>query len=394
MNTIIVSCIFLLSPILIILLFKRLKFVRKIGTVIVAYAIGILLALFWTFTDTIPVDGEPIFKIQNMLQNITVIIAIPLLLFNSDFKLWTKTLPKTFKALLGGLIAIVFAVFISFFIFKNSSIDNIVNVSAMMTGIYTGGTMNFYALGKALSVDETTIVIVLTFQMIVTFPFILFITAGGYKFFRKILPFRDVNISQVEAPDTQSIEADSFEQYNGMFKKENFFKMLLGLLLSLCFVGVGVGISLLISHKMNELIIILTITTLAIIASFFDKIRNLPKTFELGMFFILIFSVVVASKFNIAAIDSSVIQIMLFVMCIMLFSIAIHLLMCRLFKVDGDLFTVAIVGMFCSPPFIPPVVSAMKNKKVLISGITIGLVGYAVGTYLGLLLSILLPVFL
>ena len=75
----------------------------------------------------------------------------------------------------------------------------------------------------------------------------------------------------------------------------------------------------------------------------------------------------------------------------MLTAIIIHLILCKIFKVSGDLFTVAIVGMLCSPPFIPPIVGAMNNRKVLISGIVIGLAGYAVGTYLGLLLSVLLP---
>ena len=76
----------------------------------------------------------------------------------------------------------------------------------------------------------------------------------------------------------------------------------------------------------------------------------------------------------------------------MLTAIILHLILCKIFKVSGDLFTVAIVGMLCSPPFIPPIVGAMNNRKVLISGIVIGLAGYAVGTYLGLLLSVVLPV--
>jgi uncharacterized membrane protein len=36
----------------------------------------------------------------------------------------------------------------------------------------------------------------------------------------------------------------------------------------------------------------------------------------------------------------------------------------------------------------------MKNKKVLISGIVIGLVGYAVGTYLGVLLYTFFKLFI
>jgi uncharacterized membrane protein len=168
---------------------------------------------------------------------------------------------------------------------------------------------------------------------------------------------------------------------------------MLGFLLSLGFVVVGAGLSFLISGKINELIVILTITTLAIAASFNNNIRSLPRTFELGMFFILIFSVIVASKFDISKLNSSVINLFLFVLSITFIALTLHTIMCRIFKVSGDLFVVAIVGLICSPPFVPPMVSAMKNRKVLISGITIGLVGYAIGNYLGVALYYLLELF-
>jgi uncharacterized membrane protein len=74
--------------------------------------------------------------------------------------------------------------------------------------------------------------------------------------------------------------------------------------------------------------------------------------------------------------------------------IIFFLIFCRIFKVSGDLFCVTIVGLTCSPPFIPPIVSAMGNRKVLISGITIGLVGYAIGTYFGVAVFYFLQLFL
>ena len=77
----------------------------------------------------------------------------------------------------------------------------------------------------------------------------------------------------------------------------------------------------------------------------------------------------------------------------MLTAVVLHILFCRFVKIDGDLFTVSNIALLCSPPFVPPVVGAMGNKKVLISGIVIGLVGYAVGTYLGVALSYLLAWF-
>jgi uncharacterized membrane protein len=318
-------------------------------------------------------------------MNLSVPIAIPLMLFNCNFKLWTKSLPKTTAAFFGGMFSIIIAVVSGFFIFKNTGIDDIANISGMMTAIYTGGTMNFYALGSSLQVDPNTITLVYTFEMLVTFPLILFIVSGGYKLFRKILPYKDESVS-LDPVEVQN-EDTGLENYSGIFTKKVFPKMLLGLAISILFLGIGAGLSFLITGKLNELIIILTITTLAIGASFSKKIRELPKTFELGMFFILIFSIVVASQFNIQSVDSSALTMLYFVLYIMFTSVILHLLISRLFKVSGDLFGVAHIGLLCSPPFIPPIVAAMGNKKVLISGIVIGLIGYAVGTYLGVALA-------
>lgn len=404
MRIIIAIAIYLLFPIIIVSAFHKWKILQKIGTVILAYAVGIIMSLtgFVTFEPG-TADGATFESIQKLIMNISVPLAIPLMLFNCDFKLWTRALPKTILALVGGIIAITVAVISGFFIFRNTGVNDITNVSAMMTGIYTGGTMNFNALGAALGVDPTTITLVLTFQMLITFPLIMFITGGGYRLFRKILPFPDESTSISKLGS--NIEDHGIENYGKMLNKKVFPKTMLGLLLSIGFLAVGAGLSLLFYNlgivgdqetgtgKLNELVIILTITTLSIIASFSKKIRELPKTFELGMIFILIFSIAVASQFNPYSIDMSAISLGLFVLYIMLVSVIIHIIFCRFSKINGDLYTVAQVGLFCSPPFIPPVVGAMGNKKVLISGIVIGLIGYAIGTYMGVGIAYLLKLF-
>jgi uncharacterized membrane protein len=287
----------------------------------------------------------------------------------------------------GGLVAILISVISGYFIFR-IHIPDAANVSGMMTGIYTGGTMNFTALGNALQVDKTVISIVLAFEMVITTPYIFFLLGGGYKIFRKLLPYKD--ITHKGRTDEEAVETNDVENYQGMFEKKNFWGMMKGLGLSFVFLAIGAGLALLITGKLNELVVILTITTLAIIASFFKKVRELPKTFELGMFFILIFSVIVASMFDINSVRGESLYIGGFVGWIMLMSVTLHLIFCRIAKVSGDLFCVSQVGLLCSPPFVPPVAGAMKNKKVLISGIVIGLIGYAVGTYMGTLVAIVL----
>ena len=381
---------YFIIPILIILIFNRFKWAKSVGTVIMAYAVGIIAALIGILPTGTEPGAEALESMQKTLMNVAVPLAIPLMLFNSDFKLWTKSLPKTMAVLLGGLVSILIAVVSGYFIFRNAGIEQFNRVAAMMTGIYTGGTMYFSALGNMLEVDPSIITLTLTFEEIATFPFIVFIVAGGYKVFRKLLPAKtEDNAAETE----ESFETESFENYKGMLQPKTFGCMMLGFLLSLGMLAIGAGLSLLITHKLNELIVILTITTLAIIASFSPKVRALPKTFELGMFFILIFSVVVASKFDIHQINQSSLQILWFILFVMLTSIVLHLIICKLFKVEGDLFTVGHISLLCSPPFVPPIVEALGNRKVLLSGIVIGLAGYAAGNYLGVLIAWLLGVF-
>ena len=381
----------MLFPILIIEGYKRWGWVQKIGTVVLAYAVGIIIALSGIAPTGQEAGGELFLSVRSIIMSIAVPLAIPLMLFNCDFKLWTKALPKTIWSLAGGISAVLIAVISGYFIFRNHDIPQFNKVAAMMTGIYTGGTMNFNALGAALKVDETTMTIVLAFEMVLTTPYIFFILAGGYKVFRKILPYADMETVstkkiKIKAQDTEIATAD-IENYHGLFERKNFAGMLKGLGLSVLFLAIGAGLALLLTGKLNELVIILTITTLSIIASFFKSVRELPKTFETGMFFILIFSVIVASLFDIHSVNGGSLWIGCFVGYIIIIACVLHLLFCKLVKVDGDLFCVSQIALLCSPPFVPPIVGAMKNKKVLISGIVIGLVGYAIGTYLGVIIA-------
>ena len=380
---IILAC-YIIFPILIIEAFKRWTIVQKIGTVVLAYAVGIIASLCGVFHFADPAIGATFSKLQSTIMNVAVPLAIPLMLFNCDFKLWTKSLPKTAWALVTGIVAVIIASISGYFIFRNS-VPEIAKVTGMMAGIYTGGTMNFNALGAALNVDRSVMAIVLAFQMVITTPYIFFLLGGGYKIFRKLLPYKD--ITHKGRMDEDQVETADVENYRGMFEKKNFIGMMKGLGLSICFLAVGAGLALLITGTLNELVVILTITTLSIIASFFKKVRELPKTFELGMFFILIFSVIVASMFDINSVNGGSLYIGGFVLWIIGISVGLHLLLCRIAKVSGDLFCVCQVGLLCSPPFVPPIAGAMKNKKVLISGIVVGLVGYAIGTYLGALLA-------
>ena len=167
MRIAIIIAIYLCFPIIIAIGFQKWDIVRKIGTVISAYAVGIVMSLTGLVSfETGSADAELLQSVQKWIMNITVPLAIPLMLLSSDFKLWSKTLSKTVYALIGGLLSVLVAVVVAFFVFKNAGIDNFPDILAMMVGIYTGGTMNFAALGTALHINSTIMTCLMTIEML------------------------------------------------------------------------------------------------------------------------------------------------------------------------------------------------------------------------------------
>ena len=48
------------------------------------------------------------------------------------------------------------------------------------------------------------------------------------------------------------------------------------------------------------------------------------------------------------------------------------------------------VAFINSPPFVPMASAAMQNKRALVTGLGVGIVGYAVGNHFGVLMAELL----
>ena len=53
------------------------------------------------------------------------------------------------------------------------------------------------------------------------------------------------------------------------------------------------------------------------------------------------------------------------------------------FRIDTDTMLITSTALICSPPFVPVVAGALRNKEIIITGITVGIIGYAIGNYLG-----------
>jgi uncharacterized membrane protein len=399
-------------PLVIIYLCKRWSVLKKLGSIVLAYGFGLVLgssgllpqgsdayrlalqgraALPGTESEALLASGtisqddsyvNSIASAQDMLVSVIVPLSFPLLLFSLNIKRWLRFAKEGFISMILALISVVAIVSSGYFIFKNVVPDSW-KVAGMLVGVYTGGTPNLVSLKVALGVDPNLFVMTSTYDMIVGAITIIFFITVGPKIFRAILPpFK--RTGETELTDEMIHEAESFEDFSGMFRKGRIFPLLKALGLALLIFIVSFGISLLLPKASQMVVVILSITTLAILASLINWINKIEKTFQLGMYFILVFSFAVASMANLKVIFSiGFLGLFAYISYAYFGTLILHIILSKIFRVNADDFLITTTAFVFSPPFVPVVAGALKNKDVIITGITVGIIGYVIGNYLG-----------
>ena len=76
--------------------------------------------------------------------------------------------------------------------------------------------------------------------------------------------------------------------------------------------------------------------------------------------------------------------------CVVFGGLVLHVLISRYFRVDSDTVMVTSTALICSPPFVPVIAGAIRNREVIVSGLTVGILGYAVGNYLGYIVALII----
>ena len=164
--------------------------------------------------------------------------------------------------------------------------------------------------------------------------------------------------------------------------------------ISIIIFAIAGGLSLALPMIPQMVVVILTITTLGILASLVKKINSIEKTFQLGMYLIIIFSLVIASQADIKTMFGiGMLNLVLFITWCYFGSLVLHLILAKIFKVDADNFLITSAAFIFSPPFVPLVANALKNKSVIVTGITGGILGMILGNYFGIALGYFLKHF-
>ena len=372
MVNILIAILFCAIPAPIIFLNNRFKVVEKLGIVLVCYLIGILVG-------NIGILPESFSGIQTTMQDISVCLALPLILFSLDIKKALKTTKTGIKCMLLAIVSITIITFILQLIFNSNPLAP--QFAGLAMGVYTGGTPNLTSIAKAIGVSGENYLIFNTYDMVISIVYMLVMLSSGKYLIKKLFRMKDFEGDKNVTVDGN--ECQETTSYKGMFEGKTFGKLMLALLLSAAILGVSYGVSMLFKPDSRTAITILLITTLSILCSFIKPVRNIKMTTNLGMYIIYIFCFTVATSADIRKLIHIDVTIIVYVTVAIYGTLLLHALLSKIFKIDFDTMAVTSVSAICSPPFVPAVANSLKNNAALISGITTGIIGYAIGNYLG-----------
>ena len=390
---------FCLVPAGVLWLCRKYPIFDKIGPVMILYVIGVIIA-------NIPMPAE-IKTLQGIIPTIMIPLAIPMMLFGCTFK--TSEISLQARLVVSGVISVCLAVIGGYLLF-GQEIHQGAEIGGMLAGKCTGGTLNAAAIKEGLRISDSTYILITTYDIVICFIYFVFLLGGGIRLFRWFYGEKTrLNISEEDAKAIkEEMAAVKANPYKGLWSKAGLKQIGLVLATTIAVVVAAAGLSYFIgwifdadlANFMNEkkggwfmAPFILMLTTIGIALSFYKPIQKFDKSYDLGMYLIYIFSLAIASLADLSNLqimeNLNMIAFLFFAIFVSLF---VHALICRFLKVNADSMVISSVAFINSPPFVPMISNAMKNRSALVTGITAGLMGYAVGNYLGIAIARLLHI--
>lgn len=376
-GTILMVAAIILAPWLMIWLTKKHKAFDTLGAVFLSYAAGLLLSFVfkWMHADL---------SLAETVSSVLVLIAMPLILFSSDLKSIKKLAKPMLSSFVMDIAAVVLAAAVGFVLFKSvmPTEAQAAKIAGMLIGTYTGGTPNMISIGKALNAGDD-ILLSQTADMMAGGIYFLLLLSFLPKLLGKFLPeYKPVGLNAYDDGTAKRLNE------KGTVKS---YALIIALAIACVLVAMAIALVLPSKQgkagldKMGEFtaVIMLVVTTLGIALSFSKRVREMPGSYNAGQYFILMFSVAMGLCFDLKALAGAM-MIFAMLLFVQFGAVVVHVLLAKLFKIDRDTMLITSTAGVFGPAFIIPIANKLKNDEIIVSGLICGILGYAIGNYLGI----------
>jgi uncharacterized membrane protein len=337
---------------------------------------AILFGLALSNFGVIPASA-PVFT---MVSDILVPAAIPLLLFKANLgRIFSEAGPMLTAFFIGVAGATAGAI-LGYVVLPLG--ENEAQLAGVFTATYTGGSMNFVAVAKAVGFDDSSqYAAAMAADNLVGTPYLLvLVLIPAIAWVRRWFP--SAIIAEAE-------KAGHTEHQGVDHGAINLLHMSGGLALSLLICALGYGVAELLGVGRYG---ILFITALAVaLANLMpDRLARLEGDFALGTFFMYLFFVTIGASAKLLALAGDALVLVPFAVII----IATHLLVLmagtKLLKIDLAEALVASNACIMGPATAAAIAAGQGWRHLVTPGLLIGVLGYVIANFLGVAVTELL----
>lgn len=376
-------------PAVAILACRRSGLLARLSPVVLCYAAGILVGNLGVMTA-----GAA--EVADLATAATVALAIPLLLFGADLRRWVRLARPTMISFGLAIVAIVLTATTATLVFTDVGGAG-PEVAGMTVGVYTGGTANMGAIGRALQVPEATFVALNAADLVLGAIYLIVLLTVAQRLLSTFLPAfrpRDPDDPRDAGDDAHARDPWSYRPPVGAIGRG------LGAAVAVLVIGAAASFAVVsvVGSPPGDVLdsdgfasgVILAVTTLAIAASFWRRVHSIPGTYEVGQYLFLMFAVAIGTLAEFGELVASLGTVMPYLTVALVGAIVLHLVLAAAFRIDTDTAIITSTAAVFGPPFVGPVAAAINNREIVVSGLTTGVVGLALGNYVGLAVAHLL----
>ena len=373
--------IILFLPAGVLRLISKAPFLKKIGAIAICNICGVLFSL-------LPIPHDKSFT--QLTASVVVAIAIPLVLFGFDLRKVRVLARDMIKGYGLQVAATIVCTFAAALIAGRLGLAHAPQLAGMAAGLYTGSTANMIAVGSALlpGADGAEVIVAAnTADLVVGGSYFFIVLLFMCPIYRRFLGKRAV--SERDLPDADEIQdlSDGDEYDFASVPKDRRSMTRLGsvILLAVLCLAVGAGLELLISGNLDgSLYIVLTVSVLGIAGSFVRPIRETKGSYQIGQYMVLMFSLGLCMSIDLSVLFGAITQIFLFFAVFQTACVIVHIMLCKLFRLDGGTALITNTAGIFGPPFIAPVAQAYGERQLIAPGIICAVVGLVIGNFLGI----------
>ncbi|MBK3518447.1 DUF819 family protein [Carboxylicivirga marina] len=320
--------------------------------------------------------------VYDMVFDYFIPISIPLLLFSSNIVKIIKESGKLLIAFVIGAIGVVIGCFIAFYFIDLG--DDAGNTAGVIAATLVGGSINFVATGETLNFSTnpyfsaTIAVDNFAANLYVLFLFLVPALTFLNRFWSKKGKIDVVNTEVASEQKAISIERIAVALFLAVFiaAAGGFFAP---------YLQRAIGTDL------NLSILLITVFSLVVANLFPKKLQALESTsFSIGLWMMYAFLAVIGASTNIYEVLKVGPSLLLFYMIIMAFHFLFLTLTARFFKLNVYEVIISSAANIMGPSVAAPMAASLGQKRMVTPAILVGILGYVIGTFIGVSIAMVL----